>query len=278
MEAARADGRVRSRRSRCRRRGWRGRTWRCAALATARDIHHDAGGRRRRDRFQRQIIAPAPAARAGRAQRARMPRSCTDCEVEPRRSVGLVILIVPPALNCAVFTQPARVPRARAHLREHARRRLTLSIVIHPPALHRATLPHPAGMRRPRAHLREDSLGRISPPKAAAPPASELARRPQSASVQVTGTNRSEFTLRWIRLSVIEDAAAEVASSPALDRAVALAHRAGEVPAGGDIGERAVRRVRVSAPAGDPAVLPSNRAVVPFPGADRTVAAFGDLK
>ena len=79
-------------------------------------------------------------------------------------------------------------------------------------------------------------------------------------------------------MAVVEDAAAEARGAPAFDCVVGLADGAGEVPAGGDIAERAARRVRVPAPAGDAVVFLADGAVVPVAGADGAVAAFGDLK
>ena len=99
----------------------------------------------------------------------------------------------------------------------------------------------------------------------------------QSAGVQIAGADGGEFAIGRLDLSIVEDAAAEVVGAPALDL-TALSHRAGEMPAHGNINERAVRRVRVPAPASDPAVLLPNRAVVPFPGADIAVAPPRNLK
>ena len=95
--------------------------------------------------------------------------------------------------------------------------------------------------------------------------------------MEVAGADGAEFALWRIRLAVVEDAASEVRGSPALDLAT-FADSAGEVPACGDVDERTVGRVRVSAPAGDAVVVLANRAVVPFAGADRRVAAFGDFE
>ena len=95
--------------------------------------------------------------------------------------------------------------------------------------------------------------------------------------MQVAGADGGELAVRWICLAVVEHAAAEVGGSPALELAC-LADSASEVPAGGDVGERASGRVRVSAPAGDSAVFLADCAVVPFAGADGGVAAFGGLK
>ena len=50
------------------------------------------------------------------------------------------------------------------------------------------------------------------------------------------------------------------------------------MPTRRNVNERAVRRVRISAPTGDSAVLLADRAVVPFPGADRRVAPLRNLK
>ena len=207
-----------------------------------------------------------------------MPHPRAHREVEPRRRVGLVVLIVAPALDAAVRPQTARVPSPRAHLSKDARRRIALSIIVHPPARDRATLAHRARMRRPRAHLRKDSLRRSSPPKAAAPPTGNLPRFPQPASMQIPRANRAESPLRRLRLSVIEHAAPKTPGPPARDRAATLAHRAGEMPAHSNIPERAVRRVRISTPADNPAILPPNRAVVPLPRADSRVAPLRNLK
>ena len=49
------------------------------------------------------------------------------------------------------------------------------------------------------------------------------------------------------------------------------------MPACGDVGERALRRVLICAPAGDFAVPLSDGAVVPVAGADVGVAAFWDV-
>ena len=265
MRPTRADGGVSSRRCG---------SWRRRA---ARNIPH-AAGRRRRDRLQRPLIPPTPAARAGSAQPARVPHPRAHRDVVPRRSIGLVILIIPPALDAAVLAQPARVPGAGAYLGEDPRRRIALPIVIHPPANSLTTLAHSAGMRRPGAHLRENPLRSVSPPKAAAPPAGNLARRSQPASVQIPRANRAESPLRRLRLPIVEHAAPETLCPPALDRAAHLAHRTSKMPAHGNIAERAARRVRVSAPASDPAILPPDCAVVPFAGADCAVAAFGDFE
>ena len=127
-------------------------------------------------------------------------------------------------------------------------------------------------MRRPRAHLRKDTLRRVSAPKAATPPAGDFARRSQSAGMQVAGADRAEFAFWRLSLPVIEHVPPEAAGPPALDRVVALADCAGEVPAGGNVNECAVGRVRIPTPTGDPTILPPNRAVVPLPRADRRVA------
>ena len=170
------------------------------------------------------------------------------------------------------------MPSPRAHLRKDARRRIALPIVVHPPADGLATLPHSAGMRRPRTYLHKDSLRRISPPKAPPPPTGNLPRRPQSAGMQIPRADRAELPLRRLRLPIVEHVPPKTAGPPALDRAVALAHRAGEMPAHGNIAERARRRVRIPTPAGDPAVCLADRAVVPFPGADRRVPPLRNLK
>ena len=128
----------------------------------------------------------------------------------------------------------------------------------------------------PRAHLRKDPLGSVSASEAGASPAGDFACCAQSAGVEVAGADGAELALRRIRLSVVEDVPPEATGPPALDRAVALADCAGEVPAGGDVGERAFGRVRVSAPAGDAVVVLADGAVVPVAGANRRVAAFGD--
>ena len=207
-----------------------------------------------------------------------MPYPSADCEVETRRWVGLVVLIISPALDAAVLPQTARVPRAGAHLSESARRRMALPIVVHPPADDLTILAHSTGMRRPRAHLRKGSLWRVSAPKAAAPPTRNLARHPQPAGMQIPRANRAELPLRRLRLPIVEHAPPKTPGPPAFDRAVVLPHRAGEMPAHRNIPERAVRRVRIPTPADNPAIPPPNRAVVPLPRTDGAVASFRNLQ
>ena len=79
-------------------------------------------------------------------------------------------------------------------------------------------------------------------------------------------------------MAVVEDAAAEAAGSPAFELAARLVDGAGEMPAGGDVSERAIGRVRVSAPASDAVVFLADGAVVPVAGAEGGVAAFGDIE
>ena len=207
-----------------------------------------------------------------------MPHPRTHREIAPRRSVGLVILIIPPALHHPRLPQPARMPSPRAHLSESTQRRVALPIVIHPPANGLTTHTHRAGMRSPRAHLRENPLRSISAPKAATPPTGNLSRSTQSAGMQIPRANRAEFSLRRLRLPIVKHIPPKATGSPALDRAVALTHRAGKMPACGNIAERAVRRVRIPTPASDPTILPPNRAVVPLSGADRRVTSLRNLK
>ena len=131
------------------------------------------------------------------------------------------------------------MPSARAYLREGPGRSVALAVVVHPPARDRATLAHSAGMRRPRADLSEDPLGRISAPETAAAPAGNLARNAQPARMQIPRAHRAELPLRRIRLSIIEHIPPKAAGAPTFELAVAFADCAGEVPACGDVDERA---------------------------------------
>ena len=96
--------------------------------------------------------------------------------------------------------------------------------------------------------------------------------------MQIAGADGAELAFGRFDLSVVEDAASEAVGSPAFELAARLVDGAGEMPARGNIYERAVGRVRVSAPAGDSVVFLADGAVVPFAGAEGAVLAFGDLK